>query len=335
MPMPDDGAGVPHRSDDSPVLVTGASGAIGRFVVEELLARGRRVIAVSRQLKPGAIHRDGLLWEAADIQDVAGLTRILETAGVKHVVHLAAAILNSEGDLPGALAVNTGGAAALFEAARRSGVVRVVHASSKAVLGSLTGAYGHPGFHPVPESHPRNPQSIYALTKCLAEDVAAFYRTRYGLEIVSVRFGTTSGPGKGPQHAGAAMLSQIVEQPVRGLPVSVPHGGEQHDDIMYTLEVAQGLVTICLAPGPVSAVLHLDSGELVTLRDIAAAVKEVIPDARISIGDGMDYMGYGGIYCRLDGSRARNEVGYAPRFDLRGWVKDYVARARREVNVGS
>jgi UDP-glucose 4-epimerase len=333
MPTRSERADLTGHADDSPVLVTGASGAIGRFVVDELLARGRRVVVVSRQAKADAEPRDGLAWHVGDIQDVGGMTRILQSAGVTRIIHLAAAILNSEGDLPGALAINTGGAAAMFEAARRAGVARVVYTSSKAVFGPLGGEYGHPEFRPVPENHPRNPQSIYALTKCLAEDVAAFYRMRYGLEIVSVRFGTTSGPGKGPQHAGAAMLSRIVEDPVRGVPVSIPQGGDQRDDIMYTLEVAQGLVTICLAPGPVSAVLHLDSGELVTLRDIAAVVKELVPDAEIDVGDGLDYMGYGGIYCRLDGARARSEVGYAPRFDLRGWLADYVARTRQDPAV--
>ena len=96
---------------------------------------------------------------------------------------------------------------------------------------------------------------------------------RYDLDIVSVRFGTTVGPGKGPQHVGAIVLAQLIENPVRGLPLVVPHGGEQHDDIMYIPEVAQGLVRICLAPGTVSPVLHLSSGELVTLQDIADAVK--------------------------------------------------------------
>jgi len=309
------------------VLVTGASGAIGRFVVEELLARNCRVVALSRYGRQD--RENDTVWRVADINDVAALTEIMKRDGVSRVIHLAAAILNREGDLPGALAANTGGAAAVFEAARRSEVLRVVYTSSKAVFGPLGGVYGHPEFRPVPEDHPRDPKSIYALTKCLAEDVAGFYRSRYGLDVVSVRFGTSSGPGKGPQHAGAAMLSQIVENPVRGLPVAIPQGGDQHDDIMYTLEVAQGIVTICLAPEPLSSVLHLDSGELVTLRDIAAAIREEIPSAEISIGAGMDYMGYGGIYCRLDGSRARREAGYKPRFDLRGWVKDYIARTRR------
>jgi UDP-glucose 4-epimerase len=247
-------------------------------------------------------------------------------------VHLAAAILNKEGDLPGAIAANTLATSCVFEAARRAGVARVVYASSKAVFGPLAGVYGHPQFRPVPEDHPRNPQSIYALSKCLSEDVARFYRDRYGLEVVSVRFGTSSGPGKGPQHAGAAILSQIVENPVRGLPVVLPAGGDQHDDIQYTADVAQGLVTICLAEGPLSPVLHLDSGELVTLKDIARAVRKEIPEADIQIGDGLDYMGYGGIYCRLDGSLARREASYRPRFALESWVGDFIARARRELH---
>jgi len=313
------------------VLVTGASGAIGRCVVEELLAGKCRVIALSRQARQSP--ESPLVWCVADINDVTALAEIMRREGVARVIHMAAAILNSEGDLPGALAANTGGSAAVFEAARRSEVLRVVYTSSKAVFGPLSGVYGHPEFRPVPEDHPRNPKSIYALTKCLSEDIAAFYRSRYGLDVVSVRFGTSSGPGKGPQHAGAAMLSEIVENPVRGIPVVIPQGGDQRDDIMYTFEVAQGIVTICLAPGPLSSVLHLDSGELVSLRDIAAIIREEIPSAEISVGGGMDYMGYGGIYCRLDGSRARREAGYRPRFNSRGWIRDYIARTRRALTA--
>lgn len=318
-----------HTSDaEGVVLVTGGTGAIGSFVIDELLARKQRVIATTRQMRRDPKRNEALRWVEIDILDSERMTRLMRDHGVGRVVHLAAAILNSEGDLPNALKANTLGSASVFEAARRCNVKRVVYASSKAVLGPLTGPHGHPEYRPVPEDHPRNPQSIYALTKKLAEDVADFYRVRYGLDIVSVRFGTTSGPGKGPQHAGARVLSQIVEDPVRGIPVSIPQGGDQRDDITYTVEVANGLATICLAPSRLSPVLHLDSGEFISLKDIAAVVREEVPGAQISVGDGLDYMGYGGIYGRLDGGRARREAGYQPRFDLRGWIRDYIARVR-------
>lgn len=316
------------RSTALAVLVTGGTGAIGRFVVDELLDRGHRVVALTRRDAQDLAHRPGLVWVTSGLDEVERIAELARSNGVERFVHLAAAILNSEGDLPNAVAANTLGAACIFEAARRSGAKRVVYASSKAVLGPLGGHYGHPEYRPVPEEHPRKPHSIYALTKCLSEDIAAFYRERYGLEIVSVRFGTSSGPGKGPQHAGAYMLSQIVEDPVRGKPVRIAQGGDQRDDITYTLEVANAIATICLAEGELSPVLHLDSGELVTLRDIAAIVREEIPSADIEVGGGLDYMGYGGIYGRLDGSRARRETGYEPRFDLRGWIRDYIARVR-------
>lgn len=310
------------------VLVTGASGAIGRFVVGELIDRGCDVVAITRQLHPQLPQRPGLAWRQAAIDNVQALSAIIEQTRCSRVAHLAATILNREDDLPGALAANTLGAACVFEAARRNKVERIVHASSKAVFGPLEGEFGHPEFRPVPEDHPRNPQSIYALTKSLAEDVADFYCRRHGMEIVSVRFGTSAGPGKGPQHAGAAVLSRIVENPVRGIPVIISGGGDQRDEIVYTVEVAHGLATICLAPGSLSGVMHLDSGQLVSLRDIADAVRKHIPLASIEVGGGMNYMGYGGIYGRLDGSRARQEAGYVPRFSLDGWVADYIRRVR-------
>ena len=39
-------------------------------------------------------------------------------------------------------------------------------------------------------------------------------------------------------------------------------------------------------------------------------------------------MGFGGVYCLLSCERARREVGYSPRYTLKTWVQDYIARAR-------
>jgi len=315
---------------DAPIVVTGGSGAIGRHVVDELLARGHAVVALTRRLADTLPRHERLSWVAADLHDVDALADLFKKHRVTYALHLAATILNKEGDLPGAVAANTHASACFFEAARRAGLKRVVYTSSKAVFGPLRDEYGHPQYRPVPEDHPRRPQSIYALTKCLTEDIAAFMREHYGLDVICVRFGTTAGPGKGPQHAGAAILSDIVEKPVHGLPVELASGGEQRDDIMYTLDVAQGLVTICLSEAQLSPVLHLDSGTVVSLRDIAEAVRREIPDAVIRIGDGLDYMGYGGIYGRLDSTRAQRETGYRSRFDLAGWVRDFITRVRSE-----
>lgn len=321
------------QSEGLTVLVTGATGAIGRYVIEELIDRSCRVAALTRRPSGNSGNRQGLTWHTADIQDIDNLSRIIQETGARRIMHLAASILNSETDVPGALAVNSGGTAAVLEAAHRNGIERVVYTSSKAVFGPISGEWGHPQYRPVPEDHPRHPRSVYALTKMVGEDLATFYREGRGLDVVSVRFGTSCGPGKGPQHGGAKRLAQLIENPVLGLPIEVRQGSDQRDDIMYTGEVAQGLVTICLAGGPTSGMLHLSSGRLVSLPEIAEAVREEIPDAEITIGPGLDYMGFGGIYCQLDNERARREVGYEPRYDLRGWVRHFIAHARQEAGT--
>lgn len=316
-----------HDTYRTTVLVTGASGAIGRFVVPELLARGCRVVAVTRDAG-GRKARPGLEWRELDIADTDRLEALIGETGARRVIHLAAALLNSERDIVKAIEVNVGGTASVFEAAARARIERVVHASSKAALGPLEGKWGHPDFEPVPEDHPRRPQSVYGLTKMLGEDVAEFYARMRGLEIISVRFGTSCGPGKGLQHGGAARLGHLIENALAGRPSIIEQGGEQGDDIMFTGEVAQGLVQICLAPGPLSGVLHLANDRVISLNELADAVRAELPEAEISIGPGLDYMGFGGIYCILDDRRAREEAGYAPRHDLKGWVRAYISHMR-------
>ena len=67
-----------------PVLLTGAAGTIGRFVLEELCAQGHPVVAID--LKQGPDRR-GVRWFQCDIRDVQSLERIAATNGVRRFIH--------------------------------------------------------------------------------------------------------------------------------------------------------------------------------------------------------------------------------------------------------
>jgi UDP-glucose 4-epimerase len=311
------------------VLVTGGSGAIGRFVVEGLAQRGIRTVALSRSgaAPPGLA---GVVAVSGDTRDLDGLERIVRDNRVGCILHLAALLLGCESDPHLGFEINTRGTVNVLEAARRQGVGRTVFVSTKAAFGPLSGEWGHPQYRPIREDHPRRPTGMYGLTKSLAEDMAGAYRAR-GLPVSIIRFGTSCGPGKGAQHGAYAITSEMIENAVRGVPTVIARGGDERDDIIYNRDVAHGIVLAALAPALPEPVYHLGTDTLITLRELADAIRLEIPTADIRVGPGLDYMGLGmGNYCLMSTELARRDLGFAPRHALRDWVRDYISIMRAD-----
>ncbi|GIK82666.1 MAG: GDP-mannose 4,6-dehydratase [Alphaproteobacteria bacterium] len=311
---------------EGPVMVTGGNGAIGRFVVAELAARGMQSVVISRSGDWRFADLAQPISVAGDIRDLAALMSVIERHGVTRIIHMAAFLLGCEGNPLLGFETNACGTAVVLEAARRSPQLgRVVFASTKAAFGPLNGEWGYPVYRPVAEDHPLRPSMTYGMSKKVAEDIAGHYRDHYGVDVLTVRFGTTCGPGKGEGHGAAAITSTMIENAVDGKPTVVKQGGDERDDIIYNRDIAHGLVLAALAPEPRHAVYHLASGELITLHDLAAAIREHMPGARITIGGGLDYMDLGmGNYCLMATERAREDLGFRPRHSLSEWVADYI-----------
>ena len=158
------------------VLVTGASGRIGRRVVPLLLERGYAVrCQVHRTPLPAA-------W-AADVESVAAGEE-QAVAGVQAVVHLAGIMPPaSDEDLS---QVNIDGTRRLLRAAAENGKPRFIFASSDATYctgWSLTG-YDEP----IAEDAAHHPTVFYGLSKVLGERMALYYEETAGLPVVRLRF---------------------------------------------------------------------------------------------------------------------------------------------------
>jgi nucleoside-diphosphate-sugar epimerase len=120
------------KADHPTVLVTGATGRIGRVVVKDLIGRGYFVRAVTSQVTLPPNAEDGsICWHRMDLR-TAGAALDDLVAGCSAVVHLAAEMTNPD-HMP---SVNVSGTRALVEAAERVGVRTFVYASSVAVYGS-------------------------------------------------------------------------------------------------------------------------------------------------------------------------------------------------------
>jgi NAD dependent epimerase/dehydratase len=261
------------------VLVTGADGFIGSHLVERLLAEGARVRAFCLYNSRGSA---GWLDELAaerppeldlrfgDIRDA----RFVEAAAldVEVVFHLAAliAIPYSYAAPESFIDTNVRGTLNLLEAARRSGVRRVINTSTSEV-------YGSPETLPIVETHPLHAQSPYAASKVAADQLALAYHLSYGLPVTILRPFNTYGP----RQSERAVLPTMLRQLLAGRTEVRLGRLDPRRDLTYVADTVDGFVRAAVRPDLDGETIQLGTGRSESIGDlfrIACAVLGV--DAR-------------------------------------------------------
>jgi UDP-glucose 4-epimerase len=246
------------------ILVTGISGFIGRHVAASLAAAGYEVIGLTRNTDlPG--ETAGLCSRVivGDLRQPTALKEALE--GVAGVCHLAAYLPSDYADPSEAeacLSVNALGTLELARAALRSGVQRMVYASTAS-------AY-LPTSEPLTEGavvSPTGHAAWYQTSKVAGEFYLERLRDSDALSPVILRIASCYGPGM----EARSVLARFVARAQHGEPLDVFHGGRARADFVHVLDVAQCFVS-ALSAGE-SGVYNVGSGCATTLLELAKAVK--------------------------------------------------------------
>jgi nucleoside-diphosphate-sugar epimerase len=169
------------------VVVTGGSGKAGRAVVKDLLEHGYSVLNVD--INPPAERNVPFI--RADLTDLGQAYEVLRDA--EAVVHLAA--IPAPGLQPEEVTfrVNTTSTYNIFSAAVALKLQRVVWASSETTLG-LPFDREQPRYAPIDEEHPLYPQSSYALSKVVGEEMGRHFSRWSGIPFVALRFSNIMEP---------------------------------------------------------------------------------------------------------------------------------------------
>lgn len=164
-------------SESPTILVTGSAGRIGRAVVAELQARGRRVRGFDRVLTPGLT--DAIV---GDLRDADAVRRSVE--GVGTVIHLAA-IPDDDEFLTQLAPNNLIGVYQVLESSRLAGVRRLILASS----GQVVWWQRQRGPWPIKADDPPTPRGWYAAAKVFLEAAGRMCAESYGMSVIAVRLG--------------------------------------------------------------------------------------------------------------------------------------------------
>ena len=266
------------------LLVTGGAGYIGSHTCKALAAIGIEPITFDN-LVTG--HRDAVRWGPfvrGDILDTDHLTDTLLRYQPEAIVHFAAFAYVGESVVEPAKYYrnNVAGSLSLLDAARASGVRRIILSSSCAT-------YGVPQELPIVETTAQEPINPYGRSKLMVEQLAQDYAAAYGLRTVSLRYFNACGADPAGElaerhepethlipRALMAAAGKIPHLDVFGDDYATPDGTCVRDYIHVTdLAEAHVLAANYLNHGGDSLEVNLGTGKGLSIREILSAIERV------------------------------------------------------------
>ena len=216
-------------------LVTGGAGFIGSTLVDRLLGEGHEVVALDNLASgklanlTNAQKSNGFRFVEHDIRDES-VVQLVADQGVEVVFHLAAQmdVRVSVTDPAYDASVNVMGAINVVEGARRSGVRKVVFASSG---GTIYGAASE-SLLPFDENVPQHPLSPYGITKKVFGDYLFAYKALHGLDYCALALGNIFGPRQDP-HGEAGVVAIFGQRLLSGEQCKIFGDGSATRDYCY------------------------------------------------------------------------------------------------------
>jgi dihydroflavonol-4-reductase len=308
------------------VLVTGATGFTGRHLTQRLLRRGAQVRVMARDFgRAEELAREGAEVVEGDIRSRESLHRAID--GTDVIFHVAALFREAGRPESEYVEVNAESPPQVVELAAEAGVRRVVHCST-------IGVHGDVGDAPAGEDAPFGPGDIYQRTKLEGELAAKSMAERRGVPLAVVRPATIYGPGD------RRMLKLFRGVARRRFPML--GSGEIMLHPVYVDDLVDGMILAATREEAVGATYILGGEEAYTLNEIVGTVADLagVRPPRLHLPVWPFWLA--GALCEavcvplrieppiyrrrvafftksrsFDISRAKDELGYAPRFSWR------------------
>lgn len=293
------------------ILVTGGKGFLGQTLVRMLQERGERVISYDRRAEETT--DPNLIYVQGDLGDLPTLLETIRKYDVEKIIHTAAISHPvASREIPYQTVItNAVGTTNVFEAARLSGIKRVVNLSSECAYGNNV------ELGLVKEDTLLNPTTPYGATKVFTEKLANVYTTLYNMEIPSLRPGWLYGPGQFMQ----CYMKTLLRNAIDGIPTREESGKDYRFQYVHVKDVARACILAMDSNLIHHDVYNITGGTQISYEELVTYVKEIYPTADIYIGSGtIDILD---MNAPFDISRAKEDLGFIPEIDLSTGIYEY------------
>lgn len=299
------------------ILVTGAGGCIGSWVLRQLTAEGQSVVALDlkkdsrrAELLMDTDSLSAITWEQGDIADSDRLTEVLKKHDVSAIIHLAALqVPFCKADPRTGAKVNVVGTVNVFEAARELGIKRITYASSVAAHGVADAPWL---------------KTLYGAYKLCNEHLAEVYWQDSQVGSLGIRPNVVYGPARDQGMSSLptlAILAGVLDQPFE-VPFSGPVG------FLYAKEAAAGFVAAVAADNEGAPVYDFN-GTSNTVEELIAITKTHCPSASLTCtGQALPFPP------NLDDRPLREALGEFPAWSLESGIAETIDTFRSLVDAG-
>jgi nucleoside-diphosphate-sugar epimerase len=309
-------------------LVTGGSGLIGGYVSKALIERNDNVVIMD--VKPPSPPRMawvmGPIWdkvtfvEGSASDDLPSLMKVCKDYHVERIFH-AAALFRTDFELSHpyySFHVTIQGMLNVCETARILGLERVVFAGTVGEYIHGTIDYGSTPLDETMEIFdPAMGTQPYSASKMIASIIGMSYWQTQGVDWLNTRFSRVWGFGSKRETMQTEGL--MIENAVDGTVTRLEKGDEKRGQT-YVKDLVRGVLMTLDADSKKlkHRVFNVGGDIMASDRDVAAVVKEFIPEAKIEIGEG-------GVSRRpFSTELAKRELGWKSAYNLKEAVKDYI-----------
>jgi len=307
------------------ILVTGASGFIGRHLVQALIENDFEVLAFIPTSSVDSVDLRKIELIFGDIRNREEFDKAVKYSDI--IFHLAAFgvdVAQSVDDPITTFDVNVKGTLHILESARKYNVERVIFTSSSSV-------YGHPRYTPIDENHPINPVHPYAASKAAAEHACLSYYRMYGLPVVCLRLSAVYGRG------GHTHIDNFIKSIFNDSPIVIPGDISQSRTYTYIKDCVMAFYVCLTRKGIEGEVINIAGPEHIDLNtilrklfDIMGKKKEIL-DLKVVHKDLSSLDQKRTKYKPIDINKAKRVLGYRPAYNLEKGLSDYITQIMKEL----
>ena len=304
------------------ILITGGTGFIGGYLVENLMSHQIEPIIISRKVPTKNNHLSHLNRNIVqmDLLDSSTVKKKLKELKPDIIIHLAGYARQPENSPEFLDKFNFEATVRLLDLANDLKIKKFI----------MTGTADEYGFQPCPQSEttPIKPLSDYAISKNKANRYAVSLFEKYQLPVTILRPFTIYGVGQPP----SMFISQAVESAVRGIPFEMSKGVQKRD-LLFVTDFVNAIIKTLTAENTAGETFNVGSGHSIALRDVAKKIWELAEADEKLLKIGARPTNEKELHdTHADISKIREKLNWEPEISVEEGLRNVVEKAKQDCN---